>query len=103
MCPTLTDPMGCSPPGSFLCGIHQARILEWVAISFSDRTSSEQKEQPTKNDQKKKKKTTNHYEDHNFLMIKSKTGNCTELIEGVRAQLCGIDGNFSCKNPTELS
>ena len=35
-CPTLCDPMDCSPPGSSVCGIVQARILEWVAISFSD-------------------------------------------------------------------
>ena len=28
-------PMDCSPPGSSIHGIHQARILEWVAISFS--------------------------------------------------------------------
>ena len=34
-CPTLCDPMDCSPPGSSLHGILQARILEWVAISFS--------------------------------------------------------------------
>ena len=33
-CPTLCDPMDCSPPGSSFCGIFQARILEWVAISF---------------------------------------------------------------------
>ena len=33
--PTLCDPIGCSPPGSSLHGILQARILEWVAISFS--------------------------------------------------------------------
>ena len=31
-CPTLCDPMGCSLPGSFIHGILQARILEWVAI-----------------------------------------------------------------------
>ena len=35
-CPTLCDPMDCSPPGSFVCDILQARILEWVAISFSN-------------------------------------------------------------------
>ena len=29
------DPMGCSLPGSFIHGILQARVLEWVAISFS--------------------------------------------------------------------
>ena len=34
-CQTLCDPMDCSPPGSSICGILQARILEWVAISFS--------------------------------------------------------------------
>ena len=34
-CPTLCDPMDCSPPGSSACGIFQARILEWVAISSS--------------------------------------------------------------------
>ena len=34
-CPTLRDPMDCSLPGSSVHGIFQARILEWVAISFS--------------------------------------------------------------------
>ena len=33
--PTLCDPVGCSPPGSSVNGILQARILEWVAVSFS--------------------------------------------------------------------
>ena len=28
-CPTLSDPMDCSPPGSFVHGIFQARVLEW--------------------------------------------------------------------------
>ena len=31
----LCDPMDCSPPGSSVHGILQARILEWVAIPFS--------------------------------------------------------------------
>ena len=35
LCPTLDDPMDCSLPGSLVHGISQARILEWVAISFS--------------------------------------------------------------------
>ena len=35
LCPTLCYVMDCSPPGSSVCGISQARILEWVAISFS--------------------------------------------------------------------
>ena len=34
-CPTLCSPMDCSLPGSSVHGIHQVRILEWVAISFS--------------------------------------------------------------------
>ena len=34
-CPTLGDPMDCNPPVSSVHGIFQARILEWVAISFS--------------------------------------------------------------------
>ena len=38
-CHTLCDPMDCSPPGSSVHGILQARILEWVAISFSRRSS----------------------------------------------------------------
>ena len=35
-CPTLCDPIDSSPPGSIIPGILQARILEWVATSFSD-------------------------------------------------------------------
>ena len=34
-CPTLCDPMDCSPPGFSVHGILQARTLEWGAISFS--------------------------------------------------------------------
>ena len=34
-CPTLSDPMYCSPAGSSVHGIFQARVLEWVAIAFS--------------------------------------------------------------------
>ena len=34
-CPTLCDPIDSSPPDSSVPGILQARILEWVAISFS--------------------------------------------------------------------
>ena len=35
LCPTLCNPMDCSPPASSVHGILQARILEWVAISSS--------------------------------------------------------------------
>ena len=35
-CLTLSNPMDCSLPGSSIHGIFQARVLEWVAIAFSD-------------------------------------------------------------------
>ena len=34
-CPTFSDPMDCSLPGSSVHGIFQARVLEWGAIAFS--------------------------------------------------------------------
>ena len=37
-CLTLHDPMDCSPSGSSVHGVFQARILEWVAVSFSRRS-----------------------------------------------------------------
>ena len=36
LCPTLCDPIDSSPPGSHVPGILQVKILEWVAISFSN-------------------------------------------------------------------
>ena len=36
LCPTLRNPMDCSLPGSSIHRIFQARVLEWVAIAFSD-------------------------------------------------------------------
>ena len=39
-CPPLCDLMDCSPPGSSVHGISQTRILEWVVISFSRRSSA---------------------------------------------------------------
>ena len=36
-CLTLSDPMDCSPPGPSVHGIFQARVLEWVAIAFSEK------------------------------------------------------------------
>ena len=33
LCPTLSDPMDCSPPGSSVHGVFQARVLEWGAIA----------------------------------------------------------------------
>ena len=44
LCPTLCDSMDCSPPGSSVHGVFQARILEWAAIPFS-RGSSQPRDQ----------------------------------------------------------
>ncbi|XDA86486.1 hypothetical protein R6Z07M_016199 [Ovis aries] len=41
-CQTLFSPMDCSPPGSSVHGICQARIREWVAVSFSRGSSQPQ-------------------------------------------------------------
>ena len=39
-CPTLSGPMDCSPPGSSVYGISQARVVEWGAIAFSDKDTT---------------------------------------------------------------
>ena len=44
LCPTVCDPTDCSLPGSSVHGIFQARVLEWIAISFS-RGSSQPRDQ----------------------------------------------------------
>ena len=41
LCPTPSDPMDCSLPGSSVHGIFQARVLEWGAIAFSDQSVQE--------------------------------------------------------------
>ena len=41
LCPTLSDPMDYSLPGSSIHGVFQARVLEWGAIAFSDQTYEE--------------------------------------------------------------
>jgi len=43
LCPTLSDPMDYSLPGSSIHGILQARVLEWGAIAFSAHINSEDK------------------------------------------------------------
>ena len=45
LCPTLCDPMDCSPPDSSVQGILQVRILEWIAIP-SSRGSSQNRSNP---------------------------------------------------------
>ena len=44
-CPTLSDPMDCSLPGSSIHGIFQARVLKWGVIAFSDAKLRESKKQ----------------------------------------------------------
>ena len=46
LCPTLCDLMDCSPPGSSVHGILQARILEWVAFPFSRGCSQPRNQTP---------------------------------------------------------
>ena len=45
-CPTLCNPMDCSPPGSLPMGILQARILEWVAMPSLQRIFPTQRQNP---------------------------------------------------------
>jgi len=40
LCPTLSDPMDCSLPGSSIHGIFQTRVLEWGVITFSEEKAS---------------------------------------------------------------
>jgi len=42
-CPIPSDPMDCSPPGSSIHGILQARVLEWGAIAFSEQAATDPK------------------------------------------------------------
>ena len=41
LCSTLCDPMDCSPPGSSIHGIFQARVLEWGAIALQQSMAKE--------------------------------------------------------------
>ena len=43
-CPTLQDPRDCSPPGSSVHGILQARVLQWGAIAFSNLRTGKDKD-----------------------------------------------------------
>ena len=46
-CPTLSDPMDCSLPGSFIHGIFQARVLKWVSIYAAAATAKSLQSYPT--------------------------------------------------------
>ena len=47
LCPTPSNPMDCSLPGSSVHGIFQALVLEWVAIAFSSCFLKEKKKKKT--------------------------------------------------------
>ena len=53
-CPTLSDPMDCSLPGSSAHGIFQARVLEWGAIAFSEKRQKESKMEVAKRQEREK-------------------------------------------------
>ena len=53
-CPTLSNPMDCSPPGSSVHGVFQARVLEWGAIAFSGTRLSETEQQQTLQERRKR-------------------------------------------------
>ena len=52
-CPTLSDPMDCSPPGSSVHGIFQARVLEWGAIAFSVQIAEERRKAKDKREKER--------------------------------------------------
>ena len=64
-CPTLSDPMDCSPSGSSVHGIRQARVLEWGAIADSSNS---------------KAFASNHQEHKNKVTIAAKRARLFELL-----------------------
>ena len=64
-CPTLCNSIDGSPPGSSVPGIPQARILEWVAISFYEATIT-LIPKPDKESTKKRKLQANITEEHRY-------------------------------------
>ena len=58
-CPTLSDPMDCSLPGSSIHRIFQARVLEWGAIAFSTYALEELKNKEPKYINRSKKMDLN--------------------------------------------
>ena len=76
-CPSLRDTMDCSPPGSSIHGIFQARVLEWSAIAFSkDQYKTSNLYTPSKNNGDLKLNKNNYkYNSINREMIKYKYSN----------------------------
>ena len=71
-CPTLSDAMDCSPPGSSVRGISQARIWEWGAIAFSEYPSIKQLKTKTDEFYKELKLLVSHLQPLNKLKQKCK-------------------------------
>ena len=76
-CPSLSDTMDCSPPGSSIHGIFQARVLEWSAIAFSkDQYKTSNLYTPSKNNGDLKLNKNNYkYNSINREMLKYKYSN----------------------------
>ena len=71
-CPTLSDPMDCSPPGSSIHGIFQASVLEWGAITSSKQQALER--------HKRKVLSSNNWEVHlKYLKIMASQNKETRL------------------------
>ena len=67
LCPTLCDPVNCSPPGSSVHGIFQARILKWVTIYFSRESSWPRNTNPCLLHWQKDSLPLNHQGSHLYL------------------------------------
>ena len=74
-CPTLCNPMDCSPPGSSIHGILQARVLEWGAIAFSENNIGYFPHKQGSNISILHKKTTESHE-----LLYSDRPTCSELF-----------------------
>ena len=87
-CPTLSNPMDCSPPGSSVHRIFQTRVLEWGTIAFSGRSSIESA---------KTRPGADCGSDHELLIAKfrfklTKVGKTTRLF---RCDLNQIPNNYT--------
>ena len=69
LCPTLSNPMDFSPPGSSIPGIFQERVLEWSAIAFSD-------EQPRQHIKKQR-----HYFANKVCLVSSVKFSCSVVSD----------------------
>ena len=77
-CPTRSNPMDCSPPGSSVHGIFQARVLEWVAIAFSNDYTTKHNLQ----------NQCNPYQIINGIFHRTRTKNFTVHVETQKTPNC---------------